>query len=485
MRTTFINDDFLLGTRYARDLYHSYAAALPVIDYHCHLPPAEIAADRRFDTMTQIWLSGDHYKWRAMRTCGVDERFITGGGSDWEKFEKWAETVPRTLRNPLYHWTHLELRRPFGVDDRLLDPSTAKGIWEECNAKLASAGFSVRGILARMNVEVVCTVDDPVDSLEHHALMMGDPSLNVQVLPTFRPDRALAVEHPAAFMAFCRELSAAAGTEIRSYGDFMAALKSRHDFFHTRGCRLSDHGIETVFSTEYTSAGVESAFKRVLRGEIPEGAPLLGLKSALLHDLAVMDWEKGWVQQFHIGALRNTNSRMMRTLGPDTGFDSIGDSEVARPLARFLDMLDRDDRLARTVLYNLNPRDNEVFATMTGNFQDGSIPGKIQYGPAWWFLDQADGMRRQIDALSDMGVLSQFIGMVTDSRSFLSYPRHEYFRRLLCSILGDDMTKGLIPGDIGLVGDMVRDICYFNAKRYFRFPDRPVSPAVPPGGARA
>jgi glucuronate isomerase len=485
MGTTFINDDFLLGTKYARDLYHGYAAALPVIDYHCHLSPKEIFSDRRFGTLTQIWLAGDHYKWRAMRTCGVDERFITGEGSDWEKFEKWAETVPRTLRNPLYHWTHLELRRPFGVDDRLLNPSTSKGIWEECNAKLASAGFSVRGILARMNVEVVCTVDDPVDTLEYHTLMMGDPSLKVQVLPTFRPDRALAVDNPAAFMAFCRELSASSGMEIPGYGEFIAALRSRHDFFHSRGCRLSDHGIETVFAAEYSRAGVESAFKRLLRGEILESVPLLALKSALLHDLALMDWEKGWVQQFHIGALRNANSRMLRTLGPDTGFDSIGDSEVARPLARFLDTLDRDDRLARTVLYNLNPRDNEVFATMTGNFQDGSIPGKMQYGPAWWFLDQANGMTGQIEALSDMGVLSQFVGMVTDSRSFLSYPRHEYFRRLLCNLLGDDMTKGLIPTDMGLVGSMVRDICYFNAKRYFRFPDRAGSPAADTGDARA
>ena len=479
MGTTFINDDFLLGTRYAMELYHAYAATLPVIDYHSHLPPGEISADRRFDTMTQIWLSGDHYKWRAMRTCGVDERFITGNGSDWEKFEKWAETVPRTLRNPLYHWTHLELRRPFGVEDRLLDPSTAKGIWDECNAKLASTGFSVRGILARMNVEVVCTVDDPVDTLEYHALMMGDQSLNVQVLPTFRPDRGLAVENPALFIGYCKELTASSGTEIRSYPDFIAALKSRHDFFHSRGCRLSDHGIETAYAAEYSPVGVETAFKRLLRGASLDPVSLLGLKSSILHDLAVMDWEKGWVQQYHIGALRNTNSRMMRTLGPDTGFDSIGDSEVARPLARFLDSLDRDDHLARTVLFNLNPRDNEVFATMAGNFQDGSVPGKIQYGPAWWFLDQSNGMTGQIEALSHMGVLSQFIGMVTDSRSFLSYPRHEYFRRLLCGLLGDDMANGLLPGDVGLVGNMVRDICYFNAKRYFRFPDRPRSPAVP------
>lgn len=471
MGTTFITDDFLLGSRYAKELYHAYAETLPVIDYHCHLSPEAIDADRRFGTMTEIWLAGDHYKWRAMRACGVDEKYITGNASDWEKFEKWAETVPRTLRNPLYHWTHLELRRPFGVDDRLLDRSTARGIWEECNAKLASPGFTVRGILSRMNVEVVCTVDDPVDTLEFHARIAGDPSIDVRVLPTFRPDRALAVEQPADFGKFCAGLSASAGTAIRSYGEFIEALSSRHDFFHSRGCRLSDHGIETVYAEEHTPAGVDASFTRLLRGERPAQAEAASLRSAILHDLAVMDWQSGWVQQFHIGALRNTNSRMMRTLGPDTGFDSIGDPELARPLARFLDSLDRDDRLARTVLFNLNPRDNELFAAMTGNFQDGTVPGKIQYGPAWWFLDQASGMTGQLEALSNMGVLGQFIGMVTDSRSFLSYPRHEYFRRLLCNLLGDDMAKGLIPGDMGLVGEMVRDICYFNAKRYFRFPE--------------
>ena len=471
MGTTFIDDDFLLGTKYARDLYHTFARPLPVIDYHCHLPPGEIAEDRRFRTMTDIWLAGDHYKWRAMRTCGVDEKFITGNASDWEKFEQWAATVPRTLRNPLYHWTHLELSRVFGVGDRLLDSRTAKGIWEECNAKLATPPFSVRGILSRMNVELICTVDDPVSTLEYHALIADDPSMHVRVLPTFRPDRGLAVENPAAFGTFCRELAASSGNEIRSYAEFIAALKLRHDFFHAMGCRLSDHGIETVYASEYSPGGVESAFTRLLRGEMPDAAARVDLRSSILHDLAVMDWEKGWVQQFHIGALRNTNSRMMRTLGPDTGFDSIGDCDVARPLARFLDSLDRDDRLARTVLFNLNPRDNEVFASMAGNFQDGTVPGKIQYGPAWWFLDQINGMTAQIAALSDMGILSQFIGMVTDSRSFLSYPRHEYFRRLLCSILGDDIASGRLPPDLDLVGGMVRDICYFNAKRYFRFPD--------------
>ncbi len=479
----FIDDDFLLGTPQARELYHVYAAPLPIIDYHSHLPPAEIAADRRFTSMTQIWLAGDHYKWRAMRASGVDERFITGDATEWEKFEKWARTVPLTLRNPLYHWTHMELRRPFGVEDRLLGPSTAKEIWEACNAKLASPEFSVRGILTQMNVEVVCTSDDPVDALEHHALLAGDSSMRVQVLPTFRPDRGLALERPDVFARFCTELASASGAEIARYADFIAALKQRHDYFHARGCRLSDHGIESIGSAECSSAALEAAFARLLRGEHPDAAAVPGLRSAILRDMAVMDWEKGWVQQFHIGALRNTNSRMMRSLGPDSGFDSIGDAEVARPLAAFLDSLDRDNRLARTILYNLNPRDNEVFAAMAGNFQDGRVPGKIQYGPAWWFLDQADGMTRQIGALSNMGLLSQFVGMVTDSRSFLSYPRHEYFRRLLCSLLGDDMARGLIPGDAGLVGGIVRDICYFNARRYFRFPDRGAASAVP--GAQA
>ncbi|HTY59741.1 MAG TPA: glucuronate isomerase [Bacteroidota bacterium] len=469
---TFIDDDFLLGTKFARELYHGYAAGLPVIDYHCHLSPGEIASDRRFGTITEAWLSGDHYKWRAMRTCGVDEKFITGNASDREKFDQWAATVPLTLRNPLYHWTHLELRRIFGVREKLLDSSTAKEIWEECNRLLASPGYSVRGILGKMNVEILCTVDDPVDTLEHHARMAGDPSMSVQVLPTFRPDRALAVDRPESFVTFCRELSAASGIAIGSYEEFIAALRSRHDYFHEHGCRLSDHGLETVYAGEFSPAGLESAFRRLLGGERLDGAAALELRSALLQGLAVMDWEKGWVQQFHIGALRNANSRMMRTLGPDTGFDSIGDAEVARPLARFLDSLDRENRLARTVLFNLNPRDNEVFATMAGNFQDGSVPGKIQLGPAWWFLDQANGMTRQMQALSDMGILSRFIGMVTDSRSFLSYPRHEYFRRLLCALLGEDMAGGLIPADMELVGSMVRDICYNNAKRYFRFPDR-------------
>ncbi len=470
-QAAYIHDDFLLAGRQAQDLYHSFAESLPIIDYHCHLPPGEIAGNRNFENLTQAWLAGDHYKWRAMRACGVDERFITGGAPDREKFEKWAETVPQTLRNPLYHWTHLELRRPFGITDRLLNPRTAKGIWEECNAKLATPEYSTRGILKRMNVEVVCTTDDPVDTLEHHRKMNGDPGLKTKVFPAFRPDRAMAVDDPPAFARYAAKLAEASGLEIKTYGDFVEALRKRHDYFHQVGARLSDHGLDIPYGGDYTESEIKTVFSRALRGERSDDAEVAKFKSALLHELAVMDREKGWVQQFHIGALRSTRSRMRRTIGADAGFDSIGDREAARDLAKFLDRLDAEEKLAKTILYNINPRDNEVFATMAGNFQDGSVPGKMQYGAAWWFLDQLDGMTRQLEALSNMGVLSLFVGMTTDSRSFLSYPRHEYFRRLLCGILGREMAEGLLPDDRELVGRMVSDICYSNAKRYFAFPE--------------
>ena len=469
MKTPFIHDDFLLESSEARELYHSYAKALPIIDYHCHLSPKDIAEDRQFDNLTQIWLYGDHYKWRAMRTCGVDERFITGNASDWEKFEQWAATVPKTIRNPLYHWTHLELKRPFGINDRLLDPTTAKSIWEECNAKLATPAFSVRGIQKQMNVEVVCTTDDPVDDLKYHSILASDKSFPVKVYPAFRADKAMAVEDPHAFVRYVESVGAAADIHIVNYRDFLAALGKRHEYFHNAGSRLSDHGLETVYAENYTEKEIDSLFGKLMRGQSLDPEELLKLKSAVLYELAVLDWSTGWVQQFHLGALRNNNTRMMRTLGPDTGFDSIGDFEMARPLAKFLDRLDAQNKLAKTIIYNLNPGDNELFATMIGNFQDGSVAGKVQYGSAWWFLDQADGMSKQIEALSNMGLLSQFIGMLTDSRSFLSYPRHEYFRRLLCNILGNEMTRGLIPHDMQLVGSMVKEISYFNAKRYFNF----------------
>ena len=469
MKTLFIHDNFLLESKAAEALYHTYAEPLPIIDYHCHLSPKDIAENRRFENVTQIWLYGDHYKWRAMRTCGVDECFITGNASDWEKFQKWAETVPKTLRNPLYHWTHLELKRPFGISDRLLNPSTAKSIWDECNAKLTSPEFTTQGILTQMNVEVVCTTDDPIDSLDCHKLIATDKNLRVKVFPTFRPDKAMAVDTPATFMKYVALLSEAADIEINSFDNFLLALRKRHEYFHQLGCSLSDHGLETIYAENYTDVEIKSAFEQLRAEKSLNADSTLKFRSAMLREFALMDWETGWVQQFHLGALRNNNSRMMRTLGPDTGFDSIGDFEIAQPMAKFLNRLDDENKLAKTILYNLNPRDNELFATMIGNFQDGTIPGKLQYGSAWWFLDQMDGMTKQIEALSNMGLLSQFVGMLTDSRSFLSYPRHEYFRRLLCNILGNEMERGLIPNDMELVGGMVKDICYFNAKRYLNF----------------
>lgn len=468
MKKEFINENFLLENDRAQTLYHAYAKEMPILDYHCHLSPKEIAENRQFENLTQVWLYGDHYKWRAMRTCGIDERYITGKASDWQKFQKWAETVPKTLRNPLYHWTHLELKRPFGISDRVLNASTAKSIWEECNQKLSTPEFSVQGIMKQMNVEVVCTTDDPVDSLEYHVQFSKKMS-GTRMLPALRPDKVLAVEDADAFSKYVSQLSHVTGKEIASYTKFLDALRLRYDYFAKHGCRLSDNGLETVYAEKYTDAEIKVIFKKLLSRKKLNPVEILKFKSAMLYEIGIMNWEKGWVQQFHIGALRNNNSRMMRTLGPDTGFDSIGDVEVARPMAKYFNRLDDENKLAKTILYNLNPRDNELYATMIGNFQDGSTAGKLQYGAAWWFLDQKDGMTRQLEALSNMGLLSQFIGMITDSRSFVSYPRHEYFRRLLCNILGTEMEKGLVPDDLELVGSMVKDICYHNAKRYFNF----------------
>ena len=469
MKDVLITEDFLLQNDWAVRLYHEYARDMPIIDYHCHLPPAEIEEDRRFANLTQIWLYGDHYKWRAMRAGGAAERYCTGDASDWEKFEKWAETVPKTLRNPLYHWTHLELKRPFGVSDRLLGPSTARGIWDECNAKLARDDFSARGIMRRMNVVLVCTTDDPVDTLEHHAAIADDGSFPIRVLPCFRPDKAMAFDPPEAFNAWVHRLERAADVEIKDFTTFLEAIRKRHDFFHARGCRLSDHGLDRFYSDDYTDTEITGAFRRILRGNDLREAEATKLKSCLLYELALMDHEKGWTQQFHVGALRNNNTRMFEALGPDTGFDSMGDGHVARPLARFLDRLDRQDRLAKTILYNINPVHNDVIATMLGNFQDGSLPGKMQFGSGWWFLDQKDGMERQLETLSNQGLLSQFVGMLTDSRSFLSYTRHEYFRRILCNLLGTEIEQGLLPGDVEMIGRMVQGICYHNAADYFGF----------------
>jgi glucuronate isomerase len=469
MNDVFITENFLLHNETAVELYHAYAKDQPIIDYHCHLPPNEIAENKKFANLTQIWLYGDHYKWRAMRTNGVPERYCTGDASDWEKFLAWAQTVPKTLRNPLYHWTHMELKRPFGISDKLLNKDTAKEIWEACNAKLATGEFTTRGIMQQFNVRLVCTTDDPTDSLEYHQSIRNDSSFKIRVLPTFRPDKGMAIETGTAFRNWVQKLSEVSSITIDNYTDYLTAIRRRHDFFHTQGCRLSDHGIETAYAEDYTDAEIKNIFSRALAGKNLELDEILKFKSAMLYELGLMDHEKGWTQQFHFGALRNNNSRMFRTLGPDTGFDSIGDFEIARPLAKFLNRLDNENKLAKTILYNLNPRDNELMATMLGNFQDGSAPGKLQYGSAWWFLDQVDGMTKQIEALSNMGLLSRFVGMLTDSRSFLSYPRHDYFRRLLCNILGEDMEKALIPNDVPLVGQMVADICFNNANEYFGF----------------
>lgn len=464
-----IHEDFLLENESARRLYHEYAAGMPIFDYHSHLPPAQIAADHRFDNLGQIWLSGDHYKWRAMRANGVAERYCTGDASDWEKFAKWAETVPRTLRNPLYHWTHLELNRPFGINDRLFSPETAEGIWDECNAMLAQPEFSCRGIMRQMNVVAVCTTDDPTDSLEHHRAIAEDGTLSVCVRPTFRPDKAMSLESPEAFNDWVDRLEEAADMEVKNYETFIEALRKRHDYFHEHGCRLSDHGLERFPFTDFGDTEVANIFRDVSKNQPMSLTECEKFRLAVLTECARMNHEKGWTQQFHVGALRNNNTRMFEALGPDSGFDSMADGIVARPMSRFFDTLEQDGKLTKTIVYNLNPSVSDVMATMIGNFQDGQTPGKMQYGAAWWFLDQRDGMLRQLEVLSNHGLLSRFVGMLTDSRSFLSFTRHEYFRRILCNLLGDEMERGLLPDDIDLIGGMVCDICYNNAAEYFGF----------------
>ena len=469
MRKSFIHEDFMLQSHAARELYHNHAEKMPIIDYHCHLNPEFIAKDRKFDNLGQIWLEGDHYKWRAMRTNGVDEHYCTGkDASDWEKFEKWAETVPYTMRNPLYHWTHLELKRAFGVDE-LLSPKTAREIFDICTEKLRTPEYSARGLMKMFNVETVCTTDDPVDSLEYH-LALKKEGFEVKVLPAWRPDKAMAVENPAEYRAYVEKLSNVSGITISKFSDLIEALRKRHDFFASIGCKLSDHGIEEFYAEPYTQTEIESIFNKVYGGTELSKGEMLKFKSAMLYEGAIMDWEKGWTQQFHYGAIRNNNTRLFKQLGPDTGFDSIGDFTVAKNMSRFLDRLDVDNKLAKTIIYNLNPRDNDLVATMTGNFQDGSVPGKIQFGAAWWFLDQKNGMEAQMNSLSNLGLLSRFVGMLTDSRSFLSYPRHEYFRRILCNLIGNDVENGLLPAsEMDFLGQMVENISYYNAKTFFNF----------------
>ena len=462
----FIDDDFLLQTGQAVGLYREHARDMPIFDYHCHLPAVDISEDRRFENLTRIWLNGDHYKWRAMRANGIEELFITGDADDASKFMKWAETVPYTVRNPLYHWTHLELRMFFGIGDRLLGPDTARGIYDEASAMLKSEKLSVRNILRQRKVRVVCTTDDPCDSLEHHRKIKAD-GFEVKVLPAFRPDKAMAVADAGSFKAYVEKLGSVSGISIVSMKSFLSALDNRHSYFHEQGCRISDHGLATVPLTECASSEAGRIFKTALRGKDCSKADADKFAIFMLLEFGRMDHARGWTQQLHLGVLRNNNSRMFRLCGPDTGFDSIGDFRHAEGLGRFLDALDREGRLPRTILYNINPCDNEIFAAMAGNFQEAGTAGKIQFGAGWWFLDQMDGMERQMDALSNMGLLSRFVRMLTDSRSFLSYARHDYFRRILCAMLGRDMQAGLIPDDADRIGSMVRDVCFNNAAAYF------------------
>lgn len=467
----FLDEHFLLRTTTAQRLYHEYASVMPIIDYHCHLPPQQMAEDHQFANITQAWLYGDHYKWRAMRTNGVDEAYCTGNKPDREKFQQWAETVPYTLRNPLFHWTHLELRRYFGINE-LLHGDTAEKIYAESSDMLRSPDYSVRNLLKRMNVRLVCTTDDPVDDLRWHQ-QMKDDGFSIPVLPAFRPDMAMNVTTASTFNLYVKKLEAATNIAISSFDDFLYALQNRHDFFASLGCTVSDHGLEEIYADDFTGSEIDAIFRKIHGGKELSDAEQRKFKSAMLIHFAEWDWEKGWVQQFHLGALRNNNTRMLQELGPDTGWDSIGDFRQGRSLASFLDKLDSNNKLARTVLYNLNPADNELFATMIGNFNDGSLAGKVQWGSAWWFLDQKDGMTRQLNALSNMSLLSRFIGMLTDSRSFLSFPRHEYFRRILCDLLGTEIEQGELPNDLPWIGKIVQDICYNNNVNYFNWqPDQ-------------
>lgn len=463
----FLDKNFILENNTAEKLYHEHAAKMPIIDYHCHLSPEDIASDRKFENLTKVWLDGDHYKWRAMRTNGVDENFITGDADDFTKFQKWAETVPYTMRNPLYHWTHMELQRPFGVHE-ILNGNSAKEIYDTCSSMLQKGDFSCRGLLNQFKVEVICTTDDPIDSLEYHKAIK-ESGFNVQVLPTFRPDKAMAVEDQSGFNAYLDKLGEVSDVDITNFNQLIDAIKSRHDFFHEMGGKLSDHGLEQIYAEDHTDNEIKSIFDKIRSGHDLSPSEILKFKSAMLIYFGIMDHEKSWTQQFHLGALRNNNSRMVKKLGPDTGFDSIGDFEMARPISRFLDKLDSENQLAKTIIYNLNPSDNYLIGTMIGNFNDGSIAGKVNFGTGWWFLDQKDAMEMQMNALSNLGLLSRFLGMLTDSRSFLSYPRHDYFRRILCNILGKDVENGELPNDMDWLGKMVENISYYNAKEYFKF----------------
>ncbi len=472
MVKAFLDSDFLLQTKTAQILYHDYASKMPIIDYHNHLPPDQILNDINFNNLTHAWLAGDHYKWRAMRANGIDEGYCTGEKSDFEKFEKWAETVPFTMRNPLYHWSHLELQRYFGVHE-LLNEKTAKKIYEECSEKLGSSTHSVRNLLKMMDVKTVCTTDDPLDTLEHHIaynreLVNKPEGSEVKMLPAFRPDKFILIDNPN-FSTYISKLSEIVNFEINDYLSLQKALRKRADFFAEQGGKIADHGLEQIYAEDFTEEQADAILKKTLSGQKITLQEATIFKSAVLHFLGVMYSELNWIQQFHIGALRNNNRRAMRLLGADTGWDSIGDWSQAKAMSKFLGKLDEFNQLTKTIIYNLNPADNELMATMIGNFNDGSVAGKIQWGSGWWFLDQKDGMEKQINTLSQMGLISRFVGMLTDSRSFLSFPRHEYFRRILCNIYGNDIENGELPNDIAYIGTTIQDICYTNAKNYFGF----------------
>jgi glucuronate isomerase len=467
-KNTFLTDDFLLYNETAIKLYNQYAKNQPIIDYHCHLSPKDIAADRQFENLTQIWIEGDHYKWRAMRANGVDEKYITGNATDFEKFQKWAETVPKTLRNPLYHWTHLELKNYFGIE-KLLNPDTAEEIYFEASALLQKPEFSVKSLLRKMNVQMVGTTDDPTDDLQYHQEIQNQ-AFEIMVLPSFRPDKAVNIENKLVFNNWINDLENLAGTKIKSYQELLIALKARHDYFHELGCRISDHGLDTFYGEAYSLTEVNAIFEKAIqKGDLTTNE-IQKYKSAILFDLAVMDFEKGWAQQFHVGAIRNNNSKMMKSIGPDTGFDSIGDMNHAESMSKFFDKLNYNNTLTKTIVYNLNPKDNEVFAAMAANFNEAPIKGKVQYGAAWWFLDQKDGIEKQLNVLSNFGLLPNFIGMLTDSRSFLSFPRHDYFRRILCNIMGEEVEKNQLPNDLPFLGNTILDICYKNSLNFFNFP---------------
>jgi glucuronate isomerase len=468
----FLDTDFLLQTETAKRLYHEHAKKMPIFDYHCHLSVKDIAEDRKFKNIAQLWLEGDHYKWRAMRANGIEEKYCTGNVSDWEKFYAWAQTVPYTAKNQLYHWTYLELKIFFGIEGRALNSETAREIYDHCNKVIKSESFCPSYIFKKMNIKVVCTTDDPTDTLEHHIRIKSDEKFPAKVYPCFRPDKGMAVENPALFNRWVDALAKASKINVKDYNSYIKALRSRHDFFHSAGCRISDHGIEKVYAEDFKQPEIPAIFKKVRSGKKPAAEEIEKFKTALMLKFGEWDSEKKWAMQLHIGAMRNTSTRMFGLFGPDSGYDSICDHAIAKPLAKFLDSLDKNNNLPKTILYSLNPTDNEVLATMAGNFQDGSMPGKMQFGSAWWFLDQKDGMEKQINTLSNTGLLSRFIGMLTDSRSFLSHPRHEYFRRILCNMLGNDIEKGELQNDMEFAGKMVEDICYNNAADYFNMKGR-------------